>query len=285
MNFNLSTRLAIVDAKLPRGDRQTELVDLDEPDTWPSNFRKFIEELANDFDPSEGLLDPQVEKFAKTILDENPLRGYHCTRLTLEEIESVRQEGLLPLASDHIKRRIDRILERRLITKELKLRLLDSTAGDETNRLGQIWLFTSTKSLQDPRKVGWLLSAWGGEGINMRVGSRSPDFQVFESIGVPTVVIVALDLRIHADSIHPGLALSALRTLLGLDGGTSIVSGQPIIPEHIIGIEHPSGEYWIENVWTPLGGFKILDGSGLVRFGDGEFDGPSKATHGNQSDS
>lgn len=90
--------------------------------------------------------------------------------------------------------------------------------------------------------------------MNFGVESRSPEFHLFETIGIPTVVVVNVDLTIHAARIQPGLALVAVRKLQRRTDETSIVSEIAIGRECIERLEHPESEFWDRFVWTPRNG-------------------------------
>jgi hypothetical protein len=232
------------------------LVDLDTPKTWPHEFREFIERCDRSCLSFNDFIDGDVESDAAELLDGRLVVAYHCTRLTKSEIVSVREAGLVPLSSTFTRIRLQRAAEDGEITSEQRDQLLDSHLADDENRAGQICLFTDKASLSDSGQIGWLVRAWGGEGINMSVHTQSSEFRMFESIGVPTVVIASLDLRVHGGYRHPGLVLSAIRTMRGDAGGTSIYSRAPIGPENIVSLEHPNGEFWSRFVWTPREGFR-----------------------------
>lgn len=232
------------------------LVDLDLPETWPQEFRALVEDLGDSPQSLDEFLDQDLEQRASSLFEGHLLTAYHCTRLTRTELESVRNEGLIPLSASHTKVRLERAAESGDISGEQRDWLLREHLAHDPNRAGQVCLFTDKASLNVAREVGWLLRAWGGEGINMSVHTGSPEFQVFETIGIPTVVIAALDLSVHGGRFHPGLVLSALRTLKSDDGGTSVYSWTGVGPNNIIGLEHPNSKFWIEHVWTPAGGFR-----------------------------
>lgn len=241
---------------MTRGAHGYRIVDLDDRRTWPRSFGRFIFDLSQVSDFEDSFLPDEVERAAVDLLRGCLIRVYHCTRLTQREIANVRENGLRPLSLDFTETRIANAREDGEITQEQEEFFRKVHVASDSNRQGLIFLFTDRAGLSNAPSIGWLLSAWGGEGINMGVETKSPEFRVFESIGIPTVVVATVDLDLHASRIHPGLALAALRKLHGSTQGTSIVSEVTISGEYIERLELPGSKFWELYVWTPRAGYK-----------------------------
>lgn len=95
------------------------------------------------------------------------------------------------------------------------------------------------------------MTTWGGEGIYMHVTERSEESRRLERIGIPTVVVTALDVAQHYASGSPGILTAAVQRLRGGDGATVIRSAIDLAPEFIEAIHHPGSEFWETHVWTP----------------------------------
>src|SRR5205814_66629 len=81
------------------------VIDLDDPGTWPDQFRSVVEEVTFDAD-EEGLFDPSQEETALSALSGCRLRAYHCTRLTEREAGNVLSQGLQLLSPSLVRRRL-----------------------------------------------------------------------------------------------------------------------------------------------------------------------------------
>jgi hypothetical protein len=240
---------------MARSALDSHIVDLDDRRTWPRDFRRFISSLPDTIDVEDGPLPDDVELMSNEVLRGHLVRAYHCTRLTMREVASVCAEGLVPLSRAFTEIRIANARADGELTVAQEEWLFAVNVASDPNRQGHIFLFTDRAGLSKASSIGWLLSAWGGEGMNMGVETRSPEFRVFGSIGTPTVVVAAVDLAIHAARIHPGVALAALKRFRSISDGTSIVSQAAIDAEYIERIEQPGSEFWNRFVWTPRGGY------------------------------
>lgn len=237
----------------------TSIVLLDDVKTWPSGFRALVEATAAESD-EEVWLSAASECLAQHSLMHHRVRVYHCTRLTPREIADVTSGGLKPLSVEFTQERIrSAVLDGHLTEDEG--RIYDQTKlPREENRAGRVWLFTDPSCLTDAHRIGNLVDVWGGEGINMMLSSGSPLFKRLERVGIPTVIIAAIDLDRHCEYASPGLLTAAVRHFRGERGGTEIMSRSTVEPEYIESIEHPGGHFWRQHVWTPTSGF-VGDGA------------------------
>jgi hypothetical protein len=242
-------------SNMTRGAYGYRIVDLDDRRTWPRNFARFVSDLSEEDDFGDSFLPDEVEDAAVELLQGHLVRAYHCTRLTKREILSIREDGLLLLSREFAMSRLANARTDGLLTLAQEDWLRSINVADDPNRRGRIFLSTDRASLTVASSVGHYLSAWGGEGINMNIESRSAEFRFLESIGTPTVVVAAVNLSDHGSRLSPGLALAALRKVRSVDGRTSFVAERTIGAEYIERLEHPESDFWVRYVWTPRGGY------------------------------
>jgi hypothetical protein len=235
--------------------KRSNVVDLDDVSTWPDSFLRYVRKLDGEVDAEVSFLSQAIESQAIRSLDGSLIHAYHCTRLTDRESVSVREIGLQPLSFSNAESRIENARIDGEITEDEAFWMKSALVAKEENREGHTYLNTNRSGLSDATSVRWLLSAWGGEGINMGVGTKESRFRRYETIGTPTVVIARLDLGIHGSRISPGVALAALRQLRTGSGGTTVVSDSGVGAEFIESLEHPGGVFWKRYVWTPKNGF------------------------------
>jgi hypothetical protein len=233
----------------------SSIVDLDDANTWPTRFGALVEQAAVGAD-EDTWFDISDEAAVEDALTGCRVRAYHCTRLTPREVEDIRFGGLRPLSPEFTLARLTHAVEDGHLTDQEAALYGNTTLPKARNRAGRVWLFTDRASLASAPQIGYLVEVWGGEGINMVLGSRSVEMDRLERVGTPSVVVAAIDLDVHCQRAHPGILTAAVRQLLSKDGGTLIECGVKVGPEYIEAIEHPGGSFWDRYVWTPKEGFK-----------------------------
>jgi hypothetical protein len=232
------------------------IVDLDDLSTWPASFRRHVGQAERSAEP-EPFFGISDDLAAIATLQGARLRAYHCTRLTPREVQSVHTDGLRPLSPEFTFERIADAVTDGHLTEEEGEFYGRTDRPRASNRAGLVWLCASKETLADGHAIGNLVEAWGGEGINMAINSRSPEFKRLERVGRPTVVIAAIDPTVHYARGGPGILSGAVRRLREDVGGTSIECHVAIGPEFIEAVEHPGGAFWSNHVWTPRRGFVL----------------------------
>jgi hypothetical protein len=117
---------------------------------------------------------------------------------------------------------------------------------------GRIHLVGDRDDLRNIHEVGYLLSIWGGEAINMEWHTRSPESRRLELIGTPSVVVVLFDPAVDDHRSHPGLTAAAATRVGGEPQGTSITCTVPLAADRIEAIEQPDSPFWNKRVgWAP----------------------------------
>jgi len=146
------------------------------------------------------------------------IRGWHCTRLTEDEISRVATLGLKPLNVVFLQERIDSAASAGLIPAGIAERLRTTHQANESNRAGRIWF-----CLHLPREAGEdglrrLLGTWGGEALYNSHEEDAEVLSILRSLGKPCVV--------EADLPIPSLN-SAWRVATALVRSDLIMRGVP----------------------------------------------------------
>ena len=183
--------------------KRRNVVDLHYRRTWPRGFRDFVTANSSQFDGDHGL-EPSQERRAVEMLGSHLIRAYHCTRLTRREVASVCESGLQPLSRELAMQRLTDAVSDGYLTPQQAAFYTEKADPDDPGRNGMVWLFTERHSLSDSRQVACFLENWGGEGINMDVRPHTPEMDLLEQIGTPTVVIANIVLVLHCDHARPG---------------------------------------------------------------------------------
>lgn len=175
-------------------DSEPELLDLTAPNSWPAPLRKAVDEaypvflawekaLANKsataYDEAHRMLALEAKSYS--------ISGWHATRLTTTEAETIRRDGLEVLTDSLVTKRIETLISEGLLDPAVAAALLANQQATACNRSGQIW-FGFYRPLPGESALGPLLRHWGGEAIyhlhveDPKIGS------ILRALGRPALV-------------------------------------------------------------------------------------------------
>jgi hypothetical protein len=162
---------------------------VDDEETWPSGVLSVLsaefevlrayEALASEFalmgtvayleagQPRNQFRDARdsVVRFVDEQVRGTSLVGYHCTRLTVEEIAEVERGGLRPLSTALVIRRLRKLEQAGRIDAETAERLKSENVSGKETRRGRTWFVFTKELLTQEDGVGPLLLHWGGEAV------------------------------------------------------------------------------------------------------------------------
>lgn len=224
------------------------LVDVENPDTWPSGTMEiaagYVSKIQGSDTPLEdlareaGRLDTEIA----ALLEGHRLRAYHCTRLLDYEVAGIWSDGLQPFSDELRGDKLAAAQANGYLTAEEYETLRNSRSVGES--FGQkvrsrIHLFVSTLELESHLcEITSYLTYWGGEALyDGTAGLRDS----LGRLGRPAIVCAGLDVKqIH--SIDESLAVPFVATLAqwpSADRGAVISYGAAIPGEHIEAIWQP----------------------------------------------
>jgi hypothetical protein len=206
---------------------------LDDEATWPQEVVGVLErnrELFDDWhgpvsearvwvrEPDDPLRDPrfsarqydQAIGQLEELLHPHTLEGgYHCTRLTESEIETIRRQGLQLQSGTSLGTRIRTLQSEGVIDAEVAAALISSNQADAVNRAAKIWFCFFHPHLAGEAGIGDFLRYWGGEALyrsHVRHPLRGP---LLQRIGVPCIVVA--DVPIALLNRHSALSIKLMR--------------------------------------------------------------------------
>jgi hypothetical protein len=163
-------------------------ISLDDTSTWPAQLLACLEEhqsLLRGYEQSEKKLmddnawgrpylpmalrppnpfNREKEQFLRYLEAEHAnnlaLRGFHCTRLTDDEVEIIRTQGMTPPDPAMLHARIRAIEKAGLITPQNASELIALNDASNPTRAKRIW-FVFTQAPLRQSGVQWLLRYWG----------------------------------------------------------------------------------------------------------------------------
>lgn len=114
--------------------------------------------------------------------------GYHCTRLTDAEIDSILQTGMQLQNADSLRRRIQTLHAAGLIDDTAASEFTNSNSADDANRAGMIWFCFFPPRVAGESGVGSLVRYWGGEAL-YRWHWKGARGALLQRIGIPCIVV------------------------------------------------------------------------------------------------
>lgn len=118
--------------------------------------------------------------------------GFHCSRLTDEEISNIKTDGLKPLTSNLIEEKLDILVRTGLISKKEYDYLLENNVSSHKNRSGMVMNFFSIDTLKDCGGLSRLFRAWGGESIYYNNENILEWRKLLFRIGKPVIILCSL---------------------------------------------------------------------------------------------
>ena len=199
------------------------VIDLEAPDSWPSDVLAHLHthhRLFLDWDEF-GSKNVTARAYDRAIYDLDDILqqyeviGWHCTRLTDEEMAVINSSGLQIPDAAMLNRRIEAILKAGYITEIVATRLKSKNQANEESRAGQIWFY-----LFPPRVDGELgtdcLRLWGGEALYNSHDRDPLTGAVLRAIGAPC--LIEADVPIASFGPLSGAPFNLVRSFL-ISGG------------------------------------------------------------------
>lgn len=177
------------------------VIDIYNINKWPDNVLKFLnsaDELFYKRSSSTSkryedqivlaqAFDDIIYEF-KNVLAPYYLIGYHCTRLTENEIATIISEGMSLPNTTMLKNRIDTLMLEGVLQKEIAEQLLLYNEADEKYRKNMLWFCLFPPHIAGQLGIERLFKSWGGEALYNSHESNPVTGSVLNKIGVPCVI-------------------------------------------------------------------------------------------------
>lgn len=185
--------------------------------TWPLEIIEYLDRKSNVLRDWEDSSTPYRDAFSRAeaydstiygltdILKKFSLHGYHCTRLTDDEIAQIFSAGMSLQNLDKLKQRINALKDSRIISPEIGERLKNENQADDRNRAGMLWFCFFAPNLVDESGIERFFRSWGGEALYNSHENDDETGRALSQIGTPCVIEakVPIDgLRVDSLSIH-----------------------------------------------------------------------------------
>ena len=186
---------------------------MDRENTWPADVLKFLELHSQTFLSWElhtigrfrQKIDPPAYDRAtiglRSVLNSHLLHGFHCTRLTKEEMQQIERDGMsLPDVST-LHKRICSIQNAGLISPGIASQLREKNQSSEPNRAKKIWFCFYHPRLAGQHGIERFFRSWGGEALYNSHETDPLVGGILRSIGIPCLIeaeIPIISLRTHS---------------------------------------------------------------------------------------
>ena len=135
------------------------------------------------------------------------LIGYHCTKLTSEEIVGIRNNGMLLQNAISLNERIDSLHERKMIDNQIAQRLKSENQADDYNRANMLWFCFYEPYIAGQYGIERFFRSWGGEALYNSHEDGSDSGAALLGIGMPCIFRVKVPMKSLEDSYLPDSAI------------------------------------------------------------------------------
>lgn len=185
----------------------------------------------------------------RAVLNNHTLHGYHCARLTIDEMEQIVARGMQLPHGTLLQRRIEAVRAKGLIRGSVARKFLRKNQADESNRAGRIWFCFFPPFMAGESGIGSLLRYWGGEALYNSHDRHEERGRILAGLGVPC--LVEADVPIAGLRGPSFLDIKAVKQFLAWRG---LPTSEPLLHE--------------DNSIHPIGAERIRR---IIRFPDAEF--------------
>ncbi|MBD2703418.1 hypothetical protein IC229_22430 [Spirosoma sp. BT702] len=185
---------------------------LEDEKTWPVKVVAFLErneELFRNWKTRFKPIDPKEYDKAITHLrailrdSDYTLQGYHCTRLTEEEIQSILVKGMSLPSAATLRERIENLRQNGLIDSPTANYLLSKNEADDSNRAGMIWFCFFPPRVEGQLGIERFFRSWGGEALYNSHEDDKLSGHMLTKIGTPC--LIEAYIPIESLAYHGGL--------------------------------------------------------------------------------
>ncbi len=203
------------------------LMDLEQPDKWPSELLRFFEhhhDLFLDWEVAPNQSDVQTSdraiKKLIALLQPYAIQGWHCTRLTADEIATILSEGMgLPNAA-LLHHRIAAIVSAGGFSQEIADILKSRNQAHERNRAGRVCFCFFPPRLAGEFGIGRFFRHWGGEALYNWHENDPVTSPILRGIGTPCLIEASVPIAsLQEHSFFPFKVVRQFLISRGCDAG------------------------------------------------------------------
>jgi hypothetical protein len=173
-----------------------KIIDIQDGNTWPSELLTYLQEHRETFHSKE-VYDPiKFNPYAydsaiyglRNVLNNYHLYGYHCTRLTEQEIRLIQQEGMSLPNKDVLNKRIDKLVGDGLLADDIASLLKSDNQADEDYRENRLWFCFFSPYEAHEWGIRRFFNSWGGEALYNSHEDNPVSAPILNKIGIPCII-------------------------------------------------------------------------------------------------
>ena len=135
------------------------------------------------------------------------MQGYHCTRLTVEEINNIRTNGMILQNSSSLKARIARLQDKAIINDITAQSLKTKNKAGDSNRANMLWFCFFEPFIAGEGGISRFFRYWGGEALYSLHEDTIDTSVDLQRIGIPCVIKVKVPIKSLKDSYFPDFVM------------------------------------------------------------------------------
>ena len=172
------------------------MINIENKSTWPEDILLFMHEHYRGFIgwecegeyPSSGPSYDQLVGSLSEILKKYSMRGFHCTKLTVDEILNIETHGLALQNKRTLSNRINILLNSGQISQDIANSLLNENQSDDRNRANMLWFCFYAPRLAGRHGIERFFMHWGGEALYNSHETNAVTSPILQEIGIPCIV-------------------------------------------------------------------------------------------------
>lgn len=171
------------------------VINLEKPQSWPPDLLSVLDrhyDQLHNWEARTGFRDPRAyDQAINEILDASQpfaIRGWHCTRLTEQEIGLVLTHGLRLPTPAMLHQRIDAVVAAGLLSPAIADVLKTRNQADDENRAGKVWFCFFPPRDAGEGGIERFFRHWGGEALYNSHEDDPVTSPALRIIGTPALI-------------------------------------------------------------------------------------------------
>jgi len=174
-----------------------KILDLTNLSTWPLNILSHLDKNHSLYlgwesgikRPPAFAYDIAINELKELVRNSGcTMHGYHCTRLTEAEIQTILGSGMSLPNLTMLHKRIADVAAAGILDDSVAIRLMNNNQANDANRAGMIWFCFFPPRIAGQRGIERFFRSWGGEALYNSHEDKPITGPALTKIGVPCII-------------------------------------------------------------------------------------------------